>query len=77
MNIEKIAEGQVTVHIPLREAGDLLRALRDLRDELDDEAHALEVALEKAGVSLPDPEDHRRYEYMPPADRKTDPREGD
>ena len=68
MNIEKIGEGQVTVHIPLREAGDLLLALTELHDELDDEAHALEEALEEAGVTLPEPEDHRRYEYMPPAD---------
>jgi hypothetical protein len=68
MNLEGIKDGEITIHIPLKEAADALAALKKLHDELGEEAHALEAALEQAGVEPPAPEDHRRYEYMPPAD---------
>lgn len=70
MNLQAIRDGQVIIHIPLREAGDTLLALKRLHELLGDQAHALEAALEGAGVSTPDPEDHHRYEYMPPADKR-------
>lgn len=68
MNIEEIRDGQIRVHIPLTEAGDTLLALKSLHDSLGEHAHALEEALGQAGVSPPEPEGHRRYEYMPPRD---------
>lgn len=68
MNLEGITDGQITVHIPMKEARDTLLALKRLHGKLGEHAHALEEALEQAGVPLPEEEDHRRYEYMPPAD---------
>jgi len=67
MHLEKAENGELVITMPEAEASDALYTLKNRADELDD-CEELTEALEAAGVKMPEPEDHRRYEYMPPAD---------
>ncbi|WP_018935735.1 hypothetical protein [Thioalkalivibrio sp. ALJ24] len=67
MHLDKAENGEIVIHMPEAEAADALYTLRSRADELDD-CEELTEALEAAGVPMPEPEDHRRYEYMPPVD---------
>ena len=69
MNLEHLEDAQMRIHIPMQEARDILKALMDMHEKLGESAHALEQTLREGGVTLPEADDHRRYEYMPPADR--------
>ncbi|WP_026300836.1 MULTISPECIES: hypothetical protein [unclassified Thioalkalivibrio] len=67
MNLVKAENGEIVIRMPVAEASDALYTLRNRADELDD-CEDLTEALEAAGVPMPEEEDHRRYEYMPPVD---------
>jgi len=70
MNLERADKNEIVIHIPMKEAGDTLKALTDLKEALGEHCRALAKALSDAGVTLPREEDHRRYEYMTPPDMK-------
>ena len=70
MNLERADKNEIVIHIPMKEAGDTLKALTDLQEALGEHSRALAKALSDAGVTLPEGEDHRRYEYMTPPDMK-------
>lgn len=67
MYLVKAENGEIVITMPEAEASDTLATLKRRADELDD-CEDLTEALEEAGVKPPEPEDHTRYEYMPPAD---------
>ncbi len=67
MRLVKAENGEIVITMPEAEASDTLATLKKRADELDD-CEDLVEALEEAGVKSPEPEDHTRYEYMPPAD---------
>ncbi|NIR62136.1 MAG: hypothetical protein GWO02_22975 [Gammaproteobacteria bacterium] len=57
----------VTVGLTMRDARRLLEALKDNEATLGSAEDLIE-ALEEAGITVPDPQDHVRYEYVPPRD---------
>ncbi|MGM0553090.1 MAG: hypothetical protein ACQETK_04710 [Pseudomonadota bacterium] len=67
MHLEKAENGELLISMPEAEASDTLYTLKSRAGELD-ECEDLAEALEEAGVTIPEPPDHIRHEYMPPAD---------
>lgn len=66
MHFKEKSKQKVVIALSEAEAGQILATIKEHGEELGDTCEELGSALESAGVQVPPPPDHTRYEFAGP-----------